>query len=95
MKIRIASLCVALLLAGTLHAQSVEPLERIAAVVDEDVILQSELDRAVRNIVAQYAGRQNQLPPRAVLERQVLERLVLVKLQTARAAETGVRVSDP
>ncbi|MDH7453646.1 peptidylprolyl isomerase [Luteimonas composti] len=95
MKIRIASVCVALLLAGTLHAQSVEPLERIAAVVDEDVILQSELDRAVRNIVAQYAGRQNQLPPRAVLERQVLERLVLVKLQTARAAETGVRVSDP
>ena len=95
MKIRIASLCVALLLAGTLHAQSVEPLERIAAVVDEDVILQSELDRAVRNIVAQYADRQNQLPPRAVLERQVLERLVLVKLQTARAAETGVRVSDP
>ncbi len=95
MKIRIASLCVAaLLLAGTVHAQSVQPLERIAAVVDEDVILQSELDRAVNNIVAQYAGRQNQLPPAAVLERQVLERLILVKLQTARAAETGVRVSD-
>ena len=34
------------------------------------------------------------MPPRAVLERQVLERLVLVKLQVARAAETGVRVND-
>ena len=94
MKTRFAFLCAALLFVGTLQAQSVQPLERIAAVVDEDVILQSELDRAVANIVAQYANRQGQLPPRAVLERQVLERLVLVKLQTARAAETGVRVSD-
>jgi len=94
MKTRIAFLCAALLFVGTLQAQSVQPLERIAAVVDEDVILQSELDRAVANILAQYANRQNQLPPRPVLERQVLERLILVKLQTARAAETGVRVSD-
>ncbi|MGJ4804497.1 peptidylprolyl isomerase [Luteimonas sp. SDU82] len=95
MKTRIAFLCAALLFVGNLQAQSVQPLERIAAVVDEDVILQSELDRAVANILAQYANRQTQLPPRQVLERQVLERLVLVKLQTARAAETGVRVSDP
>lgn len=77
-----------------LHAQALQPVDRIAAVVDEDVILQSELDRAVRNILAQYASRPEQLPPRDVLERQVLERLILVRLQVARAAETGVRVSD-
>ncbi|TWT21257.1 molecular chaperone SurA [Luteimonas marina] len=94
MKIRTALLCAALLFAASVHAQQAQPLERIAAVVDEDVILQSELDRAVSNIVAQYANRQNQLPPRHVLERQVLERLILVKLQTTRAAETGVRVGD-
>lgn len=94
MKIRTALLCAALLFAASVHAQQAQPLERIAAVVDEDVILQSELDRAVTNIVAQYANRQNQLPPRHVLERQVLERLILVKLQTTRAGETGVRVSD-
>jgi peptidyl-prolyl cis-trans isomerase SurA len=75
-------------------AQTMQPLDRIAAVVNEDVVLQSELDRAVRNVLAQYANQPGQLPPRAVLERQVLERLVLVKLQVARAAETGVRVSD-
>lgn len=73
---------------------SLQPLERIVAVVDEDVILRSELDRAVANITRQYAGRENQLPPREVLERQVLERLVLVKLQLARAEQTGVRVTD-
>lgn len=75
-------------------AQSLQPLDRIAAVVNEDVILQSELDRAVQNVLAQYANQPGQLPPRGVLERQVLERLVLVKLQVARAGESGIRVSD-
>ncbi len=75
-------------------AQQTQPLDRIAAVVDEDVVLQSELDRAVRNVKAQYAGREAQLPPDNVLQRQVLERLVLVKLQVARANSTGIRVGD-
>lgn len=75
-------------------AQDVQPLDGIAAVVDENVILKSELDRAVRNIAAQYGERADQLPPEAVLRRQVLERLILVQLQTARAEATGVRVAD-
>lgn len=74
--------------------QQVQALDRIAAIVDEDVVLQSELQRAVNNIKAQYAGREGQLPPDSVLERQVLERLVLVKLQVARAESSGVRVPD-
>ncbi|MCL7715109.1 peptidylprolyl isomerase [Stenotrophomonas mori] len=73
-------------------AQQTQPLDRIAAIVDEDVILQSELQRAVNNIRAQYVGREHQLPPEGVLERQVLERLVLVKLQVARAEGSGIRV---
>ena len=75
-------------------AQEAQPLDRIAAVVDEDVILQSELQRAIANIKAQYVGREAQLPPEDVLSRQVLERLVLVKLQVARAQGSGIRVSD-
>lgn len=74
--------------------QQLQALDRIAAVVDEDVILQSELDRALANIAQQYAGREHQLPPRQVLERQVLERLVLVKLQVARAQGSGIRVGE-
>jgi peptidyl-prolyl cis-trans isomerase SurA len=77
-----------------LHAQQLQPIDRIAAVVDEDVILQSELDRAERNILSQYASHPEQLPPRDVLQRQLLERMILVRLQVARAAQTGVRVSD-
>ena len=84
----------AALLVAPVAAQTLQPLDRIAAVVNEDVVLQSELDRAVNNITAQYANQPGQLPPRNVLERQVLERLVLVKLQVATAAERGIRVSD-
>lgn len=73
---------------------NLQPVDRIAAVVEEDVILRSELDRAVANVTRQYTGRENQLPPRDALERQVLERLVLMKLQLARAEQTGVRVTD-
>jgi peptidyl-prolyl cis-trans isomerase SurA len=92
-----AALLAATLLSTTaapLWAQSMQPLDRIAAVVDEDVILQSELDRAVNNVVSQYASQPGQLPPQAVLQRQVMERLILVKLQVARAAGTGIHVSD-
>ena len=102
MKISLACVLAATMMASPVlvpfhaHAQApaVQPIEGIVAVVDEDVVLRSELDRAMANILSQYAGRENQLPPREVLERQVIERLVLVKLQVARANATGVRVSD-
>ena len=80
--------------AQPVHAQEVQPLDRIVAVVDEDVILRSELDRAMANILGQYAGRMDQLPPRDVLERQVLERLILMELQVARADGAGISVDD-
>lgn len=69
-------------------------IDSIVAVVDEDIILRSELDQALGGIRRQYAGRENQLPPPDVLERQVLERLTLVRLQLQRAEATGVRVTD-
>ena len=90
----LAGLLAALALATPVAAQNLQPLDRIVAVVDEDVILQSELDRAVKNISSQYANQPGQLPPQDVLQRQVLERLVLVKLQVARATATGIRISD-
>jgi peptidyl-prolyl cis-trans isomerase SurA len=71
-----------------------DPLDRIVAVVEEDVILKSELDRAVNNLANQFASRQSPVPPREVLERQVLDRLILIRLQIARAEGTGIRVSD-
>ena len=70
------------------------PIDRIVAVVEDDVILQSELNDAVAAIQQQYANQPGQLPPIDVLRRQVLDRLVLMKLQLQRADDQGIRVSD-
>jgi peptidyl-prolyl cis-trans isomerase SurA len=71
-----------------------EPIDSIVAVIDDNVVLRSELDRQVSAIVAQYANNPQQLPPQAELEGQVLERMIMTKLQVARAGETGIRISD-
>jgi peptidyl-prolyl cis-trans isomerase SurA len=92
----LASLLAACLLAGNAFAQAAaQPIDRIVAVVNDDVVLQSELDRAVRNIEAQYAKQPNgQLPPSDVLRKQVLERLVMIRLQVMQASQQGIVVSD-
>ena len=69
-------------------------IDSIVAVIDEDVILRSELDRAMANITAQYAAHPEQLPPHDILEKQVLDRLVLMRLQIGRANDSGIRVAD-
>jgi peptidyl-prolyl cis-trans isomerase SurA len=81
---------------ATAHAQAlpVQRVDSIVAIVEEDVILRSELDRSVATVMRQYADNPQQLPPRDVLEKQVLERLVLLRLQLQRAEASGVRVSD-
>lgn len=95
MKTLLASLLAACLLAGNAFAQSTQPIDRIVAVVNDDVVLQSELDRATSNVLAQYRKQPNgQLPPADILRKQVLERLVLIRLQVAQAAQQGIRVSD-
>ena len=79
------------------RAQALLPtdqLDRIVAVAEEDVILQSELDGAVGNVLAQYRANPQQLPPRAELDRKVLENLIMLRLQVQRAESTGIRVTD-
>lgn len=76
---------------GAIFAQ---PLDSIVAVVEESVILKSELDLAVQGIVERIRASGEQLPPMDVIERQVLERLIMRELQVMRALQTGIRVSD-
>lgn len=95
----VASACLLLASFGvftTVHAQLApkESLDRIVAVAEDDVILQSDLDRAVNNVLQQYRNNPQQLPPREVLEKQVLESLIMLRLQVQRAQSTGIRVSD-
>lgn len=71
-----------------------EPLDRIVAIVNDGVVLQSELDRALETGRKQLADRKIALPPADILRTQVLERLVLTRVQTQRAQEAGIRVDD-
>ncbi len=75
-------------------AQGAVPVDRIVAVVNKEVITYSELSDAVASAERQL-GRQNTAPPpRAVLERQMLERLILDKAQLQMAGQIGIRVDD-
>ena len=93
-----ALLALALAAAPTVPAQAQAlpstGVDAIVAVVNEDVILRSELERAIANITRQFANQPGAIPPRDALERQVLERLILMRLQVNRAQESGIRLSD-
>jgi len=88
-----------LLLAGFLALQTFPltadiPLDRIVAVIENDIIMQSELDTQLRTVVGQMREQGIKLPSSSVLENQVLERMILTKIQLQRAEETGIRVDD-
>ncbi|MGH8119195.1 MAG: peptidylprolyl isomerase, partial [Gammaproteobacteria bacterium] len=84
--------CVACCLSGPLHAEVM--LDRIIAVVNDDVIMQSEFENKLQNVRAQLAQSNAEAPPAEILNRQVLENLIINKLQLQLAANTGVVVDD-
>ncbi|MBI2383153.1 MAG: peptidylprolyl isomerase [Gammaproteobacteria bacterium] len=87
------SLLTALLLPLAVAAAP-QPLDRIVVVVNDGVVLQSELDRAVQAGRRQIEERGIVAPSESALRGQVLERLILTRLQTQRAQEAGIRVDD-
>jgi peptidyl-prolyl cis-trans isomerase SurA len=69
-------------------------LDRVAATVNEGVVLQSELDEQMLIIAARMRAQQVDLPPQNVMRKQVLDRLVMQELQIQRANRAGIKVSD-
>ncbi len=70
------------------------PVDRIVAVVNNEVITQFELSERVGRVLKDLAQRGTPLPARDALERQVLERMILDKVQLQLARDTGLRVDD-
>ncbi|MEE4383458.1 MAG: peptidylprolyl isomerase, partial [Pseudomonadales bacterium] len=69
-------------------------LDRIVAIVDDDVIMASELLERMRFIQRQFEASGRSLPPDDVLMSQLLERLVLDSLQMQMGRRAGIRVSE-
>jgi peptidyl-prolyl cis-trans isomerase SurA len=80
--------------AQTSLAPAGQPLDSIVAVVNEEIVLASELDREVDGIRAQIAQRGGQMPSERLLRRQVLERLIVKELQLQQAGRIGIQVTD-
>jgi peptidyl-prolyl cis-trans isomerase SurA len=79
-----------------------ELLEGVAAVVDEGLVLKSELaerlDLVVQNLNRQQAeappDQRRPLPPVAIIEQQVLDQLIVREIQLQRADRVGITVND-
>ena len=69
-------------------------LDRIIAIVDESVVLESELVRRSNAIIAQIKSRNQAVPSLKILRKQVLDRLIIESLQLDTAKRVGVRISD-
>tara|TARA_R110000796_G_scaffold141183_5_gene257419 strand:+ start:7147 stop:8451 length:1305 start_codon:yes stop_codon:yes gene_type:complete len=87
------SLCAGLIFSAGAHAQVV-PLDRVAAIVDNDVVMTSQLNQRLDDLRRQLAERGTQLPPDEVLREQVLDRLVVESIQLQMGERAGIRIDD-
>lgn len=71
-----------------------EHLDQTVAVVEQDVILESELKRRMKAILRQLKEKNQPAPPMKILQDQVLERLIVDSLQLQMARRAGVRISE-
>jgi len=85
-------------LSGIARAQELSsrgvPLDGIAAIVNDGIVLRSALDQQVATVTQRFEQQGQALPPRNLLRQQVLERLVTQEIQVQRAARLGIKVTD-
>lgn len=75
------------------HATA-QTLDRIVAIVEDDVILEHELDREVAMVSSKLRSSNVSMPPEYVLRKQVIERMIVDKLQRQLATRSGIQISD-
>jgi peptidyl-prolyl cis-trans isomerase SurA len=89
--VRLVMLCGLLWVSLNAYA---EPLDRIVAVVEDDVILEGELQREVIAIVQKLQSSNTTMPPDYVIKRQVLEKMIIERLQRNLAEKAGINMSE-
>lgn len=69
-------------------------MDQIAVIVDDDVIMESEIDARRKAVVGQLKGQNQRVPPENIMREQIIERLIVESLQLQMADRAGIRVSD-
>ena len=69
-------------------------LDQVVAIVDEDVILQTELEARISTITSRLSAQGTALPPRQILEERVHDQLITESIQMQMADRAGMRISD-
>ncbi len=69
-------------------------LDRIAAVVNDGVVLESEVDDQMKAVTARLQAQNMALPPQSVLHKQVLDQLILQRIELEQAKRDGITISD-
>jgi peptidyl-prolyl cis-trans isomerase SurA len=72
----------------------IEKMDRIIAVVDQSVITEREMLNRMESVKTQMIKKGVEVPPDEVLQKQILERLIVDSLQLQLAAQTGIKVED-
>jgi peptidyl-prolyl cis-trans isomerase SurA len=75
-------------------AATIEPIDRIVAVVNDDVITETELEERVNTIIQQLKQQRRPMPPSDILRNQVLERLIVERAQLQEAKTLGIQVDE-
>ena len=72
----------------------IELIDRVVAVVDSGVIMESQLNSRVEEILVRLKNDKAELPPLNLLEEQVLDRLIIEEIQLQLADRAGIKISD-
>ena len=71
-----------------------QKLDRIAAIVDNDVVMFSQYQTRLQEVQQTISKRGVEIPPEDVLRQQVMERLIIDAIQLQMAERSGIRISD-
>ena len=94
-QIKISSLLATFCLLLSLNVHSkIELLDRVVAVVDSGVIMESQLNSRVEEILQRLKNDNAELPPLNLIEEQVLDRLIIEEIQLQIADRAGIKISD-
>ena len=83
----------ALMLGSQVHAETI-PLDKIIAVVDNDVIMASEANHRLKMVSSQLQAKGTELPPANILRNQIIEQLIAESLQLQIGERVGIEISE-